>query len=628
MLKKLRIDRKGTFELALATSRLAEMLVAYVEGRQHDLSIGREQGEIDEWDDIVVERPDRTFEHHQAKYKMVGDVRKNIVRGYKPLTKKRTTQELQDLSEIDKVMASLAERTKDEKPLNPRREFFLRLPSLNLAVKEGLFLYQLAELCDECKRTVTRAERLQDRASKDGTTQRLWQWLNSWCGFVDWHHIKRAMSLLHLVTDGSVEDLERKTNSCLATTFSDPEGVLKLLDSFVTDNTTDVGAITPRMALKHVTSYLRPEKGYWTQYQSPSKGRHWSVSGTHGPVDAEPTHAGALVPDMWRGSGALGRLMVDAHWPPVGASGVSMHLALGRLAVHLTGPKLMLAQPLGQWKERVAIAVGGTLGKDASPVCQNWQDYKPFDAPDCRELSCSQSRELEAASIHETMDGETLSVAAERVGSLIEDVSPGELKSLLEENFKNWEQAFRSDTEGLGQLLRGFLRPKAEGPEIDPSLRLGPQTADIVGEALFLLLVVATALGGRMASWKEADGVELRAIALRYWSGPSGLPKKVQRVDQKARELLAGENEGLIILSGVEASAVELFEDSLADDDQSKLTLAEQHLPQCVTNHRKIRMLIERGSKSDLDQLIRSERSRTTESVNAQIDFLAGNSGS
>lgn len=65
MLRKLRLDQKSRYERAIATRYLAEMVVDYIDSREHPHSIGREQGGIGHWDDIVIKHRDGSFEHVQ-----------------------------------------------------------------------------------------------------------------------------------------------------------------------------------------------------------------------------------------------------------------------------------------------------------------------------------------------------------------------------------------------------------------------------------------------------------------------------------------------------------------------------------------------------------------------------------
>lgn len=54
MLRRFRLERKSDYEKLMIAQRLADMLEKFLSGRLAPLSIGAEQGDIDEWDDVVI----------------------------------------------------------------------------------------------------------------------------------------------------------------------------------------------------------------------------------------------------------------------------------------------------------------------------------------------------------------------------------------------------------------------------------------------------------------------------------------------------------------------------------------------------------------------------------------------
>lgn len=58
MLKKLKLDQTKIYEQTIATYEISSMLVDFVRGRKHHLSIGAEQGDIDSWDDLISDSND------------------------------------------------------------------------------------------------------------------------------------------------------------------------------------------------------------------------------------------------------------------------------------------------------------------------------------------------------------------------------------------------------------------------------------------------------------------------------------------------------------------------------------------------------------------------------------------
>ena len=67
MLKKLRLDQTKVYEKCLALEEISTMLVSFVKGLPHHLAIGAEQGDIDKWDDLVIQTNNSDYIHVQVK---------------------------------------------------------------------------------------------------------------------------------------------------------------------------------------------------------------------------------------------------------------------------------------------------------------------------------------------------------------------------------------------------------------------------------------------------------------------------------------------------------------------------------------------------------------------------------
>lgn len=63
MLRRFRLERKSDYEKLVIAQRLADMLEKFLSGRLAPLSIGAEQGGIEEWDDVVIMHTTDHYEH-------------------------------------------------------------------------------------------------------------------------------------------------------------------------------------------------------------------------------------------------------------------------------------------------------------------------------------------------------------------------------------------------------------------------------------------------------------------------------------------------------------------------------------------------------------------------------------
>ncbi|MRT24900.1 hypothetical protein GJV14_13210 [Enterobacteriaceae bacterium RIT697] len=67
MQKKLRLKQADEYDYRVATLYAAQAVIAYLEGSEQCQRIGNEQGDVDEWDDIVLHGAKGTMVHCQVK---------------------------------------------------------------------------------------------------------------------------------------------------------------------------------------------------------------------------------------------------------------------------------------------------------------------------------------------------------------------------------------------------------------------------------------------------------------------------------------------------------------------------------------------------------------------------------
>ena len=58
MIRRFRLEQKGRYEKLVIARHLSDMMDKYLDGRTAPLLIGAEQGDIGEWDDVVIYHAD------------------------------------------------------------------------------------------------------------------------------------------------------------------------------------------------------------------------------------------------------------------------------------------------------------------------------------------------------------------------------------------------------------------------------------------------------------------------------------------------------------------------------------------------------------------------------------------
>ncbi|MGF6362092.1 hypothetical protein ABH907_003756 [Pseudomonas frederiksbergensis] len=163
MIRRFRLDQKSHYERLVIAQRLSDMLVKFLDGRLAPLAIGAEQGGIEEWDDVVVQHSQASFEHLQVKRQASDfctkdpDKAKYLAKQAKngsakaklqpvpgpnppplnaPLKRKKP---LQENSVLDSAFASLAKHASQGTfDTLPDRQFKLTLVGASLKVKADL----------------------------------------------------------------------------------------------------------------------------------------------------------------------------------------------------------------------------------------------------------------------------------------------------------------------------------------------------------------------------------------------------------------------------------------------------------------------------------------------------------
>lgn len=615
MLKKLHLDRTLTYERAIATVYMAKMVVGYLEGTAHSRCLGCEQGDIPNWDDLVLVNHDGVFEHVQVKRQETDfDGAYSTTRGM--ISKGPRIGNPQDLSELDKAMVSLATWFRPDSigNVNSGHRFTLGIPHGNVLVKKGLEIRHFQALCGTCQNPTITVAGLESLAVGDPTTGRLYEWLTSWCEFAGWSHILSTLQALTILTWGTEPDLNAVAEDKLATHFHLPSTVRAAISHFIDDNATFAGATTPRtlLILNGIKDSLKPSRTTWTQYRRNGTGMTWAIAGTHGNTDTGIELPSSVVSALWSESGLQRTLRVAAPW-----LGVSLPLlpnSLARLALHLPPPAQALFDGVDAWRIGVSSSIGGTVGSDHRDLVRlPWvNETRHLNPSDIRPVSSTAEQREEAERLSLAMDLKTWEMVSLSVRSKIENIPDPGLQAGVELSWAQCLADLTADSQKRSQFLKKMLHAAAEGENIIAQLRIGPLTVELLAEGLILHLIVAVALGGTSTTWDSLDhGRTMRTLALNHWAGPAGRRTQPCPIDEDGISLLGKENADVVILSGCQGPPGEIEEESLAADASLCDNFAMPRSPKLlVTNCLTLRRMIRSGTLPIIRQYLNDEIQR------------------
>ncbi|WP_169805985.1 ABC-three component system protein [Azohydromonas lata] len=602
MRRKLNLLRSDAYAFHIATLYLSEMLIGYLDGREHHKWIGSEQGKIPEWDDFVIECHDGSFRHAQVKRQTTDFCINKTIRVIK-----KGGSELQELSELDKSISKLAVVfTNGQLSTSPKRSFFIEVPHPT-QIKQDLPLRVFSDFCSECRKMGVSAKSLEERALSDTNYQRIYSWLTTWCGFADWQHILFAAQRIHIRYRGTEEDVTEVIHKDLSKAFNNPEEVARLIRSYLQDNATDVGATEPRLIAPLIDRYIKPDFPKWTTFWYSDSDISWHISGTacgHETEAAEPTKS--IVENFWRPTSRnMLKLMTNANFPVDDLSCDSVEGALVRLALHASRSTAISFVGHEGWRVGISKALANTLGAEKNDVGDiQWTkiDSLPQNQS-CRSLGDDAQIRNEALCMSASMDLFTWSIVRAKVTELIRELpSDGDLRPAVTQLWQHWQKTLDSDPAEHSKLLLEIVHPACEGEDVYIQGRVGPRTADLLACAVWLALVIAAAHGDLNSTWNDiGQGNTLKTIGLRYWGGPAGSKRKARElIDEDSEdtvlEILSKESASFLAFSQVRTSAAYILKSSLADDALDQDSLAAPKRPKAlITNSRDLSEKIRQG---------------------------------
>lgn len=623
MLKKIALDKTKEYEKYLILEELAQMLVAFVQGHSHHLAIGAEQGGIDKWDDLVIQKNSGGFIYVQAK-KQTTDFSSF------PATRDRYTtrkgeDKLRDLSPLDETFQSLGKRIKNSSSSDLYNEFWLELPDSSIKIKKGLEIRHLRDLRENQIKDVTTADDLRALAAVSPSANKIYYWLTTWCDYSSWEHILTAFKCLSLKASGFKSDIKERAKRILGQVFQSAkiDEVCMLILSYMDENATYAGVIKPRQLLFDLKNYMLPNVERWTSFQT--DGSSWNISGI---FDLEENNKierpSVVVPAL------LGKDIQYARSLIINGNCIEncrVSEGLSRLLIHSHGIFNTFFSEKAQWENSINIKTGGTLG-DKSYLFDDlrlvrWTEQ--FIQSSKKELKTLREQEDFAEELHEELYKVTLEYICSKLRSMIREMSRGELRDRVEERWEKWKQSLENNMSYQRELFSKILRPKAEGESISGELRVGPQTAKILSEAIFLLLVISVCLADdQHQDWTSvSDSLKITSIGLAYWSGPADTARKVIRIDEDPYigKLLENESEQIVIIPQSGLSETEIFKDDLLGDTTKISLLTHPKCPKLlITRERFFAGLIEAGDISKITDYLQENIDKYNSNIEVAIN--------
>lgn len=636
MIRRFRLEQKGRYEKLVIAQRLSDMLDKFLDGRPAPLGIGAEQGNIAEWDDVVIYHSDDHWEHLQIKRQTSEFSDKHLdkadyLASYKPRKKTQVTEATSATktaetataeeepeapsdkkfdSELEKVLKSLA----NWKPLGggvkpSKRTFSLTLPGPEVVIKgkdkdqEIIRITHLREVWDLCCKDGVDLAGLAKRDDKP--TKNVYTWLTTWCGFKDWAHVVEKMRMLEIHCIGDESTLETRALESLDRHFTDPVMTLSVLLDYISDSTTDTNVVSCYTTAKHLRKLLRPGVQTWTQYLvKPTPGQGWTVAGTHD-LGSTPTvppcnPASQIVSHHWADTIPNRKLRLHADYVRPVARTTSLPSTILRLALHLKkgSDSLLLGEPA--WRQGAHNELGSTLG-----VTENDLDDLPwFDNPGA--LSCAMGRELlspvstkdESDALHSAMNDLVWQQLQYCVGKKLTEIADYDLSAAMAEKWQIWRDDLDADPDARLLLFEQMMYPQTEGINAKHALRIGPRTVELMETAIIMLLLACVGLGGADAHWRSIPPIgDVLSIALRHWSGEASDNDGPRLLGEDSlRQVLGQSPPPVVILSGVDASATDLLEAGMAEDLEAGHSMAAERQPRLLVTRFQVYKQLRTGS--------------------------------
>lgn len=594
MLKKLRLKQTDTYERAVATREIVQMILPLIRGEVHAKSLGSEQGDIEHWDDFIVEHDDGTIEHQQVKQQTTDFSDKDVIRGVKSRGPNKGDPD--DLSVLDEAMESLGKWTAANPVAAARKErkFKIVVPGGGVLIKKSISVDNLEKLCNTDIIHLTDSKGFSQLTAVDKASADICTWLKTWCDYTDNDAVLAALRNVEIVITGNLLAYEQQTRNLLGSCFTQADKVEGIIHGFIDENSTYTNAIKPRDVLAVLNQYRLPGSPDWTQYQFDAA--TCKISGTHDVLNGEIESPSQTVPALWNPAKASVFRLKGNRLP------TKLGRAMVRLILHLQNLSTAHISESAAWLEASSGFVGGTLGINeddcASTSVRMIEGGSMHSSSDQRLLAKADDMDTEADNLNQQMDAIVWDAIKSGVSQKIQGMTSSELRTELDQRWNSWLVDLNAYPEKRLKFLSAMLTLNAEGKDIFSELRFGLKTVKLIKEGIFMLLVVAVGIDASDVGWENiGNGSSISTCALQHWSGPAGLQRKPRKItDEDGLDKLLGlEPSKILLFPGTDMSSAEVTSDLIANSKVPVNNIASPHRPILITNNRKLKKMISEG---------------------------------
>lgn len=552
------------------------MLVDFIDGECKFKQIGREKGDIPEWDDCILEDLNSDFIHCQVKYQNTPFSIDNIERD------KKRTGELKDLSVLDKAIFELGNwYTKTTEQLNRnKKRFRLYVPNLDIDIKAKLKLRVLHELCETQIQSTTTTIGLESLFIANQNFKNISLWLDSWCNISSKDNIIGIFGKMRVIATGSIEDINNRIENTLKRYFNNPATVRQQITDMMSLEANTTSDIDSLYLYTQLSTNLRKDKVRpWTKYSIDPTG--WSISGIVNASWPEIQQPDQVISGAWSESEACDIYLRG----PVADANPALINAISRLFLHLPGSTAAYTIHNNELTEKIKKNVGGTIGREVHEPIGN-KIYKSENIGTTsisRTLDKISDQNREASDLDDQMLIVTWNFVKSKISIKISSC-PVAIITRIETRWNNVRDMLENDHIRLNSLFKSMMRPSAERPSIRAELRIGISTASLIATAFFYQIFIIEALEAPMDTFEKINNLAIQAFALVTWSGPSdSITSRVRRLGEEGSvELLGREPSSITILPHVNETPTQLLNDTMADTSQVKINIATSHRPKVI----------------------------------------------